>query len=247
VLVGAAALALSACSEDAPPATSTSSSARSAATTSATAPGSTAAPTGATSLTAADFDGLGTCTLLPEATAGPFPLDEQLVRRDITEGYDGHPLRVGLRVVDESCTPIAGAAVEIWHCDATGDYSAFTDGGGGKDEGTGTTFCRGTQVANDDGIVEFHTIYPGWYTGRAVHIHLRVHADDELVLTSQIYFDDAYTSEVYTEAPYAAFGDADTPTSRDGIAGDPASDGSLLALRPEDGGTLALLNLGVAV
>ena len=61
--------------------------------------------------------------------------------------------------------PVAGAAVEVWHTDATGDYSAFADGGGGKDEAEGTTFLRGTQVADDDGIVEFATIYPGWYRG----------------------------------------------------------------------------------
>ena len=86
---------------------------------------------------------------------------KQLRRSDITEDYPGHPLRLGIRVVDESCSPIPNADVEIWHADAGGDYSAFVDNGGGKDDGAGTTFLRGTQPSNDDGIVEFQTIYPG--------------------------------------------------------------------------------------
>ena len=133
---------------------------------------------------------------MPEKTSGPFPLDEQFDRRDVTEGYPGQPMRLGLRVLDETCAPVPGAKVEIWHTDGSGDYSAFVDRGGGKDEGPGTTFLRGTQTAGDDGIVEFLTIYPGWYSGRAVHIHLRVHLDDATVLTSQMFFDDDYTASV---------------------------------------------------
>lgn len=199
----------------------------------------------ATALTAADFDGLGTCSLTPEQTAGPFPLDQQFDRRDITEGKAGHPLRLGFRVVDEECAPVAGAAVEVWHTDATGDYSAFADGGSGKDEGEGTTFLRGTQTAGDDGIVEFATIYPGWYGGRAVHIHLRVHVDDASVLTSQVYFDEGYTEDVFATGAYAEFGPPDTTWATDGIAGDPAADGTALTVAPAGTGTLALLNLGI--
>lgn len=202
-----------------------------------------------TPLTAEDFAAIGTCVLLPEQTAGPFPLDEQFDRRDITEGYPGHPMRLGLRVVDNACEPVVGAAVEIWHTDATGDYSAFEDGGGGKDEGSGTTFCRGTQTAGDDGIVEFLTIVPGWYPGRAVHIHLRVHVDGEIVRTSQLYFAADYLESIYTEEPYAEFGSPDTSNESDGIAGDPETEGTLIALSPAETtagtGTLGLLNLGV--
>lgn len=202
-----------------------------------------------TPLTAADFDALRTCVLLPESTAGPFPLDEQFDRRDITEGVPGHPLRLGFRVVDDGCSPVAGAAVEVWHTDATGDYSAFADGGGGKDEAEGTTFCRGTQTAGDDGIVEFLTVYPGWYPGRTPHIHVRVRAAGEVVFTGQVYFDDDYTAGVFAEAPYAEFGPPSTTNAEDGIAGDPGADGTLLALAAAEtstgAGTLALLNLGV--
>lgn len=210
----------------------------------------TGAGTSATAaLTAADFDVLGTCALLPEQTAGPFPLDQQFDRRDITEGYPGHPLRLGFRVVDDACAPVAGAAVEVWHTDATGDYSAFADGGGGKDEGDGTTFLRGTQTAGEDGIVEFLSIYPGWYRGRAVHIHIRVHLDGDVALTSQVYFDDDYTASVHDGAEYLDNGLPDTSNDADGIAGDPEADGTLLELAAggtaNGVGTVALLNLGI--
>ena len=255
LVAGGAALALTACSSDDGPAAPipidgaadppTTTARASAASTTTAPPDRGLAP-----LTAADFDGLGTCALLPEQTAGPFPLDEQLDRRDITEGYPGRPMRLGFRVVDAACAPVAGVAVEVWHADASGDYSAFADGGDGKDEGPGTTFMRGTQRAGDDGIVEFHTRYPGWYRGRAVHIHLRVHVDDRVVATSQVYFDEDYTADVYRSEPYAEFGPPDTTNAADGIAGDPAAEGTLLHLA--DGatiagsGTVALLNLGVA-
>jgi len=201
-------------------------------------------------LTAAAFETLGTCSLMPEKTAGPFPLDQQFDRRDVTEGLPGQPMRLGLRVVDKSCAPVAGAKVEIWHTDSTGDYSAYIDNGGGKDEGPGTTFLRGTQTADDNGIVEFLTIYPGWYHGRAVHIHLRVHLDNATVLTSQMFFDPDYTKSVYSAAPYAQFGLPDTSNSSDRIAGNPEAEGTLLhtvAGQTSKGtGTVALLNVGIA-
>jgi protocatechuate 3,4-dioxygenase beta subunit len=211
----------------------------------------TTAASAQSALTAAAFEGLGTCSLMPDKTAGPFPLDEQFDRRDVTEGLPGQPMRLGLRVLDESCAPVAGAKVEIWHTDATGDYSAFTDNGGGKDEGAGTTFMRGTQTAGDDGIVEFLTVYPGWYSGRAVHIHLRVHLDDATVLTSQMFFDGDYTADVYATEPYAEFGLPDTSNESDNIAGNAEAEGTVLHASPGETtngpGTIALLNLGVRV
>lgn len=253
-LLGAGAVALTAgavaCSDDdaSPPSGDGTSSSPSTTAPVTTAVG--AAPLAA--LTAADFDGLAVCRLLREQTAGPFPMDEQFDRRDVTEGVAGHPMRLGLRVVDATCAPVPGALVEIWHADATGDYSAFHDGGGGKDEAEGTTFLRGTQTAGDDGIVEFTSIYPGWYRGRAVHVHLRVHRPGEpgdLVLTSQLYFPAEHTERVYSSAPYAEFGLPDTTNETDGIAGDPEREGTLLATSegptPNGPGTLALLNIGV--
>jgi len=245
-----AATLLAACSSDdagtgASDATTTRPS-RAASTTTTTVSGAVAVA----ALTPADFDAVGTCRLLPEKTAGPFPLDRQFDRRDITENVPGRPLRLGLRVVDAHCAPVPDAAVEIWHCDATGDYSAFRDNGGGKDAAAGTTFLRGTQSATREGIVEFATVYPGWYRGRAVHIHLRVHHDDATVLTSQLFFPDDYTDAVYASAPYAPFGTPDTRNADDSIAGDPTTEGTLVAVRDADtgrgAGTLALLNLGIS-
>lgn len=236
---GAAALFVAACGDDPEPGAQASPLAS-----------PTASPTPGSALTAADFAGLSTCTLLPEQTAGPFPLDEQFNRRDITEGVPGQPMRLGFRVVDAACEPLPASSVEIWHCDATGDYSAFVDGGGGKDEAVGTTFLRGTQSADEDGIVEFLTIVPGWYPGRAVHIHLRARVEGGLVLTSQVYFDPKYLARVYETPPYRKFGLPDTSNEDDLIAGDPSRDGTMLhtvdARTPNGPGTLALLNLGVS-
>lgn len=201
-----------------------------------------------TVLTAADFAALGTCVVLPDLTAGPYPTVTQIERRDITEGLGGHPLRVGVQVVDESCTPVPGAVVEIWHCDVDGDYSAYTDGGTDDDAGPGTTFFRGSQTANHDGIVEFLTRYPGWYSGRAVHIHAKAHIDDTTVLTTQFFFDDAVNDEIFTEAPYAGHGEPDTTNRTDSIAGDdPQGDGLLLTVSDDTAiaGSRALIVVGL--
>lgn len=200
-------------------------------------------------LTAATFAAVSVCAMAPAQPAGPFPSLEQLDRRDITEGYPGHPLRLGIRLVDGECQPVPGARVEIWHADASGDYSSYEDGGSGKDEGAGTTFLRGSQAADSDGIAEFQTIYPGFYEGRAVHIHATASVDGREVLTTQLYFDEAYTESVLATGEYAQFGSPDTGWDDDGIIGNPATDGSgivLMAAPTSLGdGTLGLINLAV--
>ena len=199
-----------------------------------------------TVFTATDFAALGACLLSPEQTEGPYPTITQIERRDIRESLVGHPLRLGVQVVDETCAPVPGAVVEIWHCDTDGDYSSYLDGGTDDDAGDGTTFLRGSQRTNDDGIVEFVTNYPGWYRGRAVHIHTKVHLDDTTVLTSQIFFDDELNSEIFRSAPYR--GDPDTTNLEDSIAGgDPAENGSQATASTDDAlrGTRALLVLGI--
>ena len=252
-LLGAGALAVAACSDDAgnEPAGPTSTAVpTSTAAPTTTIGGSTPPGTGVTDpLTVAQFAGLPVCLALPSAAAGPFPTLRQLDRRDVTEGYPGHPLRLGMRVVDEACEPLPGAEVEIWHADASGDYSSFEDGGSGKDEGEGTTFLRGFQTADADGILEFLTIYPGWYGGRAVHIHLRARIDGDTVLTTQLYFDEAYTEAVMATGEYARFGPPDTTWATDALAGDPAADGTAITLSPAatalGEGTLGLVNVGL--
>lgn len=198
-----------------------------------------------TTLTAADFAALDTCLLTPEQMEGPFYVAGDMVRRDITDGLPGHPLRLGLRVVDAACEPVPGAVVDIWHADVDGDYSGYVDGTAGDDAGEGTTFLRGTQVAGDEGIVEFATNYPGWYTGRAVHIHVKAHIDGTTVLTSQLYFAEDVTDAVHAQGPYAAHGARDTRNEDDGIAGDPQAAGNMLTTSAAGDGTLGLVVLGI--
>lgn len=145
--------------------------------------------------------------------------------------------------------PPSAAAVEIWHADAGGDYSQYVDGGSGKDEGDGTTFCRGVQTSGIDGIVEFRTIYPGWYDGRAVHVHATVSIDDRDISTTQLYFDESSTERVLSTGEYEQFGPPDTTWATDSVAGNPAAEGTTIALRDVEiggqPGTLGLVNLGV--
>lgn len=205
------------------------------------------APATGTALTAADFAGLAPCRLAPEQTEGPFYADLGLVRQDITEGLPGHPLRLGVQVVDGGCAPVPGATVDVWHADAGGDYSAFADGSGDDDAARGTTFLRGSQVTDDAGIVEFATVYPGWYPGRAVHVHAKVHLGGGTVLTTQLYFPEDVTGEVQSAAPYDDRGTRDARNEDDAIAGDPAAAGNLLATTRAGAGagTHGLVVLGV--
>ena len=221
---------------------------RSGAEASTTLAGSVATSGELEALTPAMFDQISNCVLTPTSTAGPFPTINRMNRRVIHDGVPGHPLRLGLSVVDRTCQAVSGAVVDLWHTDATGDYSEFTDGGSGKDEGEGSTFCRGFQISDADGIVEFETVYPGWYDGWAVHLHVMVLVDDENVLTGQLYFDESYTEEVHRTGAYAPFGPPDTGWDDDRIIGTPATDGTGLVLAAAatglGPGTLGLANLG---
>lgn len=162
--------------------------------------------------------GSNACTLYPEQTAGPFYLDLDQLRSDITEGKSGAPLRVVVQVQSAACAPLKDLAVDLWHCDAEGVYSGFP-GQLGDIDTTGQTFLRGTQVTDADGIVQFESIYPGWYPGRTTHIHFKVHASSTTEATSQLYFPEDVTTEIYAIAPYDARGQKDTPNDLDGVTG----------------------------
>ena len=143
------------------------------------------------------------CTLSRELTEGPYWIDTDLTRRDITEGRAGVPLRLVLTVQDVStCRALAGADVEIWHADAAGEYSGF-DGAR-----TATRYLRGHQRAGANGRVVFDTIYPGWYRGRTPHIHLKVHVAGDEVHTGQLFFRDSVSAAV---TPRATTGRAARP------------------------------------
>jgi protocatechuate 3,4-dioxygenase beta subunit len=139
------------------------------------------------------------CMITPRATEGPFYLDERLRRADITEGRPGAPVDLAIQVVDAACRPLPGARIDVWHCDAAGDYSGFADQG---DEDTeGETFLRGTQISDAQGVVRFRTIWPGWYPGRTPHYHYMVLLDGGRVLTSQIFLPDPVSERIYADLP----------------------------------------------
>jgi protocatechuate 3,4-dioxygenase beta subunit len=177
------------------------------------------------------FEDAPSCSLTPEQTEGPYYFDADKIRSDIREGHEGSTLRLALQVrTAGDCKPLRDAVVDIWHCDALGDYSA-----------EGETFCRGAQATNSDGIVEFRTVYPGWYQGRTVHIHAKVHVDNETVLTTQLNFDDDFTAKVFDREPYSQRPDRDTFNADDSIF----DEATLLKLSEDGDGYLGVLALDV--
>jgi protocatechuate 3,4-dioxygenase beta subunit len=207
-----------------------------------------AGASGATSSSAA-------CVLTPEATDGPYYLDLDKVRSDITEGKDGTPLDLKITVVDAmGCTPIKDAAIDVWHCDAVGVYSGFSQAGaggpggspgGGQSATDDQTFLRGTQVSDAIGLGKFRTIYPGWYRGRAVHIHMKVHVGGSVVHTGQLFFDDGLTDQVYRSAPYSSRGTPDVRNSADDIYRDAGAASAVLAMTPNGNGYVGDITVGV--
>jgi protocatechuate 3,4-dioxygenase beta subunit len=148
---------------------------------------------------AAVASGAVSCVLSPEQTEGPYYLPGDKLRRNVTEGKPGVPLTLKLTVLDVStCKPMKGAAVDIWHCDAGGVYS-----GTSQQRTEKLTFLRGIQKTDAKGVATFKTIYPGWYQGRTVHIHVRVSLGGNIVHTGQLYFPDALTDIVYKRSPYS--------------------------------------------
>lgn len=139
------------------------------------------------------------CFLTPQSIEGPYYLDPKLVRAQIAEGRTGVPLRVDLRVIEgATCAPIVGARVELWHADAQGIYSGYEGQGDRQNLSTvGEKFLRGTQFTDAKGAASFQTIYPGWYAGRATHVHFKVLLDERSVLTGQMYFPDAVNEFIY--------------------------------------------------
>jgi protocatechuate 3,4-dioxygenase beta subunit len=180
-----------------------------------------------------------TCVLTPEQTEGPYYIANEKMRRKITEGRPGTPLTLRLAVVNATtCKPIKGAAVDIWHCDASGTYSGF---GAGR---TSRTFMRGIQRANADGVATFKTVYPGWYSGRTVHIHVKVHVRGNVVHTGQLYFPDAVTDAAYRRAPYSSRPNRDVRNASDSVYRN-GGRRSLLRLRRSGSGYVGTIKMGV--
>ncbi len=159
-----------------------------------------------------ESSGSGSCVASTNGTRGPYFVDNQ---SDPNISNDA---------VDTTCSPLANAQVHIWHCNAQGIYSdvqAGSNGGGG--DYTGENFLRGYQYTDSTGQVSFTTVYPGWYSGRAVHIHLKVRVFDgsgnvTTEATTQLFFDDSITDAVYTaNSDYSRTGSRDVRNSSDSI------------------------------
>jgi protocatechuate 3,4-dioxygenase beta subunit len=181
------------------------------------------AAAGNATVVAANGSSVPACVVRPEVTEGPYYVSEDLVRSDIRSDPSSGTVKEGIPLVvtfnvsqisNGSCTPLQGATVEIWHCDAAGQYSDVSDPGFNTQ---GQKWLRGAQVTDANGVAAFTTIYPGWYSSRAVHIHYKVHPDTTKVFTSQLFFDDSLSDQVFTQAPYASKGQRDTLNSTDSI------------------------------
>ncbi len=203
---------------------------------------SAASPTAVASAgeTATGASGEGVaCVLSPEMTEGPYYIDGEAVRRDVTEGKPGVPLTLDLNVADATtCSPLPDAAVEIWHADAGGNYSGFNA------TADNTTFLRGVQIADADGNVTFDTVYPGWYEGRATHIHLMVHVGGDVVHTGQLFFDEQINDAVYAGSPYAGHSGTRMTNDQDGIYANGGAQ-SMLQLTQAGDGYVGAITLGV--
>lgn len=169
----------------------------------------------------------GSCDLICETTIGPCHTDSP-ERSDISKGWDGIPVRVALRVVDETCTPVSNAMVEIWHTNYIGIYSGEISTMCNTDEeDRQDDYFRGYQTTDADGKVYFDTCFPGWYSSRAIHIHVRVMkgtydpADNATawVITQLLFTDELVTAIHTNEALYAAEGLPDTWLSTDNVVG----------------------------
>jgi protocatechuate 3,4-dioxygenase beta subunit len=195
------------------------------------------------------------CVVRPEQTAGPYYVDEKLHRSDIrsdpSDGSvkDGTPLELTFKLSQlkaSSCAPIAGAVVDVWHCDAQGVYSDVRDMNGFFDT-KGKKFLRGYQLTDASGRATFKTIYPGWYQGRTVHIHFTIRtnpsASSAHEFTSQIYFDDSVNDKVLAQAPYSKPGQR-MRNEQDGIFRDNGSQ-LILALRPSNAGYAGIFDIAL--
>ena len=197
------------------------------------------------------------CVLSSRMTEGPYWVDERLNRADIrtdpTNGTTktGLPLTVNLNiysVTSAGCAALQGAWVDIWHCDAGGLYSDAA-----ANNTVGQKFLRGYQISNTSGAVNFTTIYPGWYSGRAVHIHVRIRTFNGTTVVgnfvTQLFFDDSISDTVLSQSPYNTRGRTrDTLNANDSVYNGAANkERALATLVRTDSGYSATLNIGVDI
>lgn len=150
-----------------------------------------------------------TCTPTAEMTQGPYYVAGENLRRNIIDKQPGIRTSLTFTIVDSSCKPVRNAQVDVWHANAAGVYSGVN--------GNSANFLRGSQISNSQGKVTFATIFPGWYPGRVMHIHVKVWRDGKEVLASQLFAKDALVAKIYGKGVYAQRGNQDTTSAEDGI------------------------------
>ena len=183
-----------------------------------------------------------TCAVTPTETIGPYPSLVDLFRSDIRETKTGTVLTLTIKVVNanSSCAPVANANVEIWHVDAAGNYSQY---------GTQTaqTYLRGIQTTNANGEVTFTTIYPGWYQGRATHIHAEVTIGGRSIKVTQIAFPESVNNTVHGSGVYASRGNNPMSNLSDGIFADSLSSEIVTPAGSPSSGYTAAFQIGISV
>jgi len=215
-------------------------------------PTTTAASSSSSTGTGGGTSGTSSCAVTPEETAGPYPdrlgmvSNAAFFRQDITEGRSGLPLLLAINVVNvkNSCSAVANANVEIWQCDAAGNYSEYSQPGY---NGTGQTFLRGLQATDGTGAATFRTIYPGWYMGRATHIHVQVFVNGTVVKTTQIAFPEDVSSAVYRTGVYASHGQNSTTNTGDNVFADGTQYEMATLTGDATNGYTAALTIGISV
>lgn len=182
------------------------------------------------------------CAVSPTETVGPFPSLGDYVRRNITDGRPGVPLLLTIAVVNVSagCAPVAAVMVDVWQCDHEGTYSEYGNG-------RGQTFLRGMQSTDAQGQVTFETVYPGWYQGRATHIHVEVLTGGRSLKVTQIAFPEDITAAVYRTGVYAAKGQNTTSNARDNVFSDGVSLQTLTLTGSPSAGFTGTFTVGVAL
>ncbi|WP_433835292.1 intradiol ring-cleavage dioxygenase [Flavobacterium anhuiense] len=173
--------------------------------------------------------GNGSCTVSPSETKGPFPIKtpSQLVLENIKSDRIGIALLINLKIENKNnnCEPLSGVLVDVWHCDKDGNYSEYGGTQMQQTDYTSVHFLRGRQTSNTSGEVSFISIYPGWYQGRAPHIHVEVlSSSGSSLLVTQIAFPETISSAVYSSTNYAAHGQADTANTKDNVFADSLAD-----------------------
>ena len=171
----------------------------------------------------------GSCTVSPAETKGPFPIKtpSQLVLENIKSDRVGIELLINLKIENKSsdCLPLSNVLVDIWHCDKDGNYSEYGGTQMQQTDYTSVHFLRGRQTTNSNGEVSFISIYPGWYQGRAPHVHVEVlTSSGSSLLVTQIAFPESISAEVYSSTNYAAHGQADTANTKDNVFADSLED-----------------------